>query len=663
MADSLPEQAQAEVSSFRPGTIVDGRYRVLRLIGGGGNGLVHEVEHMRTGQRLALKSLLDPTMYQRLEQEARATSILKSPRAVKIVDMGTSPTDGPYLVMELLAGQNLRELLSDAGQLPLEMTVNIALQVGECLSEAHAVGIIHRDLKPDNIHLAPGPKPNLYDVKVLDFGIVKIGHDAPVPGGSLTRTGSTVGTPYYMSLEQLRNPSGVDGRSDLFSLGVVLYECLSGRKPYDADTIGDLVYALCSGPPTDLARLRPDLPAVVSRAVMRALAPERDERHESVIDLCRELAPGGDRSVAAWIDEPQARPAAPAPRASPGPFAGAPTPSGVRPKMLSQATEIFQLPEGGSADPYLPPEPAASANPYPPLERISPDAPEKSDEGGGRRDTPTTFYVKPEGHEKPELPERVPDSQKTQMIDSSKHPSRSASGPSPVVSNPNASFPKQTNPYTKTAPFSMRPDLSGLPPPGAPLPPAFPNQSAPAPNNPPQGFGFAPPPAPGTSGVFPPPQPMGASGVFGAPPTPKTSAFPAFDPAMLPPQGMQPPGMPPQGMQGQPPGMHPPGGMPQPYMTGSNMPRVPIPGTTASGSNLPMVNIPGTTGPLPHGGNQPPAWMATSYQGAQRAPAAGGNKIAAFWNNAPQKTQIAIAAGAAALFVIIVLLLLWAVVR
>src|SRR5689334_19552092 len=137
MADSLPEQAQPEVSSFQPGTIVDGRYRVLRLIGGGGNGLVHEVEHMRTGQRLALKSLLDPTMYQRLEQEARATSLLKSPRAVKIVDMGTSPTDGPYLVMELLAGQSLRELLSDAGQLPLEMTINIALQVGECLAEAH----------------------------------------------------------------------------------------------------------------------------------------------------------------------------------------------------------------------------------------------------------------------------------------------------------------------------------------------------------------------------------------------------------------------------------------------------------------------------------------------------------------------------------------------
>ena len=304
MADNRPEQAQAEVPSFRPGTIVDGRYRVLRLIGGGGNGLVHEVEHTRTGQRLALKSLLDPTTYQRLEQEARATSLLKSQRAVKIVDMGMSPTDGPYLVMELLSGQNLRELLQDAGQLPLELMMNVAMQVGECLAEAHAVGIVHRDLKPDNIHLADGPRPGLYDVKVLDFGIVKIASDSPVPGGSLTRTGSTVGTPYYMSLEQLRNPSTVDGRSDLYSMGVVLYECLTGRKPYDADTIGDLVYALCSGPPTDITRLRPDLPAAVSRAVMRALSPNREDRQSGMVELCRELAPHADRSLTAWLNAP-----------------------------------------------------------------------------------------------------------------------------------------------------------------------------------------------------------------------------------------------------------------------------------------------------------------------------------------------------------------------
>jgi|GEM_PF-2997930 len=619
MSDSLPEQAQADASSFHPGTIVDGRYRVLRLIGGGGNGLVHEVEHVRTGQRLALKSLLDPTMYQRLEQEARATSLLKSPRAVKIVDMGTSPTDGPYLVMELLAGQSLRGLLEDAGQLPLEMTINIALQVGECLAEAHAAGIVHRDLKPDNIHLAPGPRPDLYDVKVLDFGIVKIGQDAPVPGGSLTRTGSTVGTPYYMSLEQLRNPSAVDGRSDLYSLGVVLYESLSGRKPYDVDTIGDLVYALCSGPPTDLARLRPDIPAAVSRSVMHALAPERDERHASVIDLCRELAPFGDRSVADWIDQPQVRPEIPAPRHSPGPFAGAaPTPSGVRPKMLSQATEIFQMPEGGAPVPY------------PPLESpVHAPAPTRNDNDRANRDTPTTFYVKPDVSDKPELPERAPDSQRTQMIDATKHPSRS--GPSPVTSNPNPSFPKQANPYTKTTPFGMIPDLAGLPPPGTPLPAAFPGQTP--------GFGFAPPPAP--------PSGQGASGVFAPPAGPNTSSFPV-------------PAMNQQAMPGQPPGFRPPSLPPQPHplMTGSNMQMAHIPGTMAS--NMPRTNIPGTS---PGNGMPPPAWMSTSYQAAPRQPASGTDKLFAFWANASQKTQMAMAAGAAAVFVILVLIFLWLLVR
>lgn len=653
MADSLPEQAQAEVSSFKPGTIVDGRYRVLRLIGGGGNGLVHEVEHMRTGQRLALKSLLDPTMYQRLEQEARATSLLKSPRAVKIVDMGTSPTDGPYLVMELLAGQSLRELLSDAGQLPLEMTINIALQVGECLAEAHAVGIIHRDLKPDNIHLAPGPTPNLYDVKVLDFGIVKIGHDAPVPGGSLTRTGSTVGTPYYMSLEQLRNPSGVDGRSDLYSLGVVLYESLSGRKPYDVDTIGDLVYALCSGPPTDLARLRPDLPQAACRAIMHALAPERDERHESVVDLCRELAPFGDRSISAWINEP--RPQVAPPRPSPGPFAGAaPTPSGVRPKMHSQATEVFHLPEGAPLPDFTPPK--ESFTPAPPPPPIPMPMARDDDDRSARRDTPTTFYVKPDlpekvPLEKPELPERAPDSQKTQMIDSSLQRSPSTSGPSPFTSNPNPSFPKQNNPYTKTTPFAVMPDLSNLPPPGAPLPSAFPSAPPPKPSGP--GFGFGPPPPPpGASGVFVP-------GGLNAPPAASTSAFPALSQSQV-----------------QQPGFGPPPSVPQhPMMTGPNMPMVNIPGTAMqnpmmTGSNMPrvipgtgMAQNPGATGPLPMGSNAPPAWMSTSYQGAPKPPQSGSEKLAAFWNNAPQKTQIAIAAGTAAVFVLVVLLFLWALVR
>src|SRR5262249_12080145 len=262
-----------------PGTVVDGRYRIVRSIGQGGNGAVYEVEHVRTGRKLALKALLDETGFARLEQEARAASLMKNGHTAKIIDMEPGGPTGAYMVMELLDGQSLRGLLDDAGQLPLELTVNIALQVCECLHEAHGLGIIHRDLKPENVFLCASPLPGQYDVKVLDFGVMKIADGGgAIPKSSLTRTGSTVGTPYSMSLEQLRNSSAVDARADVYSLGVVLYECLSGRKPFQADTIGDLVYALCSGPPTQLSRLRPDLPPEVAAMVMRTLSANRDDR-------------------------------------------------------------------------------------------------------------------------------------------------------------------------------------------------------------------------------------------------------------------------------------------------------------------------------------------------------------------------------------------------
>src|SRR5262245_52681294 len=194
MAKLSPEAA---ARGFPTGTVVDHRYKIVRFIGQGGAGLVHEVEHTRTGRRLAMKTLRDEAGYARLEQEAKATSLMKSEHAVKITDMGTATGEaaGHYMVMELLEGQSLRSLLDEAGQLPVELTVNIALQVCECLAEAHGHGIIHRDLKPENIVLGPSPWPAQYDVKVLDFGVVKIAVDGPIPHSSLTRTGSTVGTP------------------------------------------------------------------------------------------------------------------------------------------------------------------------------------------------------------------------------------------------------------------------------------------------------------------------------------------------------------------------------------------------------------------------------------------------------------------------------------
>ena len=325
---------EEEAPGLTAGTLIDGRYKVVRCIGQGGNGLVHEVEHVLTGRRLALKSLLDESGYGRLEQEARAASLMKNPHSVKITDMGTTPSAGPYIVMELLEGQSLRALLEETGQLPLELTVNIALQVCECLAEAHAHGIIHRDLKPDNVFLCAGAAPGSHDVKVLDFGVVKIANDGPIPNSSLTRTGSTVGTPFYMSLEQLRNSSNVDARSDIYALAVVLYECLSGSKPFQAETIGDLVYALCSGPPTHLSRLRPDLPAEVCEVIMRALSINREQRQNTMIELATQLLSHGDPNMGQWLKERRATGAAALGRSGP-PAASAiappnPTPSSVK---------------------------------------------------------------------------------------------------------------------------------------------------------------------------------------------------------------------------------------------------------------------------------------------------------------------------------------------
>jgi serine/threonine-protein kinase len=366
MAKQNP-QMDAEIA---PGTVVDGRYKVIRAIGQGGNGVVYEVEHARTGRRLALKALLDETGFARLEQEARAASLMKNGHTARIIDMEPSGPTGAYMVMELLEGQSLRALLDEAGQLPLELTANMILQCCECLHEAHALGVIHRDLKPENVFLCGSPWPGQYDVKVLDFGVMKIAGDGgAIPKSSLTRTGSTVGTPYYMSLEQLRNSSAVDLRADVYSLGVVLYECLSGRKPFQAETIGDLVYALCSGPPTPLGRLRPDLPADLCELVMRTLSANRDDRPRTMVDLAVALLPHGSPAFALWVRV-----------------------DGKQPALASRAP-LSSLPEGAPPPRPLAASPPTAKVPLEPVPGTNQAWPPPAD-GGGRRDTPTEMYVK-----------------------------------------------------------------------------------------------------------------------------------------------------------------------------------------------------------------------------------------------------------------------------
>jgi len=546
----------AEALEIAPGTVIDGRYRVVRAIGQGGNGLVHEVEHLLTGRHLALKSLIDESGLARLEQEARASSMMKNPRTVKITDMGKSGPAGPYLVMELLEGHSLRALLDEAGQLPAELTVNMALQVCECLAEAHALSIIHRDLKPDNIFLCSSAWPGQYDVKVLDFGIVKIAGEGPIPKSSLTRTGSTVGTPYYMSLEQLRNASAVDGRTDIYAMGVVMYECLSGRKPYQADTLGDLVYVICSGPPTHLSRLRPDLPVELCEVVMRMLRANRDDRPASMIEVATALLPHGNSAFGLWLKGD--KPSSPGGRA---PEAGTPTPPGLRPPVepmpkrpvMPSVTQIhpiardpmptaaWTVPEEGAVP--LPPLPTAEAAAPFVAPQAKPARPQMDSEPG-RRDTPTTMYVKDmhgplgDAPAKGSRSEPMPTQALPSLLDEASGdalPTKQIDLPTGAgmrleelqedretptrAYQPGESATSAGKPILRTLQSPSFPDpssanaaLNGAPPGGTgPLPPGPPMMMTTMPLPRPPGFGV-PPGQPGA------PMPPGAPITFGAPP-------------------------------------------------------------------------------------------------------------------------------------------------
>ncbi len=379
-------QPPPEPLELAPGTLIEGRYRVVRLIGVGGTGVVYEVEHLRTAQRLALKTLLDRAQAPRLEQEGRALAKLRSPHVVKVVDLGQATGEGasdigPYLVMTLLEGKNLRNVLESKQKLPVPLVANIAVQVCEGLDEAHRAGLVHRDLKPDNIHLTDPPDPTksheLVLATVFDFGVVKFA--AQEPTNQLTRTGSTVGTPYYMSLEQLRGSGTVDAVSDVYAFSVVLYECFAGVRPFEAGTLGDLIYAICSTTPAHLGALRPDLPADIVDVVMRGLSREKSGRPQSMRELALAFEKYADQGFTVWLRVPAA--AAPPPAdvpPPPAPVAPAPvapsastsppktttsTATGTNPQpRLMRPTERLARPVP-AAPGRLPPRPGASGPP------------------------------------------------------------------------------------------------------------------------------------------------------------------------------------------------------------------------------------------------------------------------------------------------------------
>jgi serine/threonine protein kinase len=273
-----------------PGTIVAGKFRILRPLGQGGMGSVYVVEHVITRHERALK-LLHPEMasvpevVDRFLREASAAGHIGSEHIVETFDAGTLDDGAPYLVMELLRGQTLSERL-ERGELPLSELVPILEQACSGIQAAHDAGIVHRDLKPENLFVTE--RQGRPFVKILDFGISKFD---PNRSGelSVTREGAALGTPYYMSPEQILGSRAVDHRTDVYALGVVLYECLTRQKPFLAETLPMLTVLIHEGRYTPIGALRPDLPAVFGDIVARALQRQPEDRFQSARELASAL--------------------------------------------------------------------------------------------------------------------------------------------------------------------------------------------------------------------------------------------------------------------------------------------------------------------------------------------------------------------------------------
>ena len=281
------------------GDTIDGKYRIERELAAGGMGAILLATDLATGDRVAVKVMLPAAMeidgaVTRFEREARAAAGIVSEHVVRIFHVGELANGAPFMVMEYLEGKDLGDVLGPENKsLKVREAADYVLQTCEAMAEAHKSGIVHRDLKPSNLFLLDRPDGTKI-IKVLDFGISKFSSDSPVvgkEGASLTATRTMMGSPLYMSPEQVRSAKNVDRRSDIWSLGVILYELLSGRLPFEADNAGAICAMIVADAAVPLRWMNKDLPESLEKVVMRCLAKEPAERYQDVAELAAALRP------------------------------------------------------------------------------------------------------------------------------------------------------------------------------------------------------------------------------------------------------------------------------------------------------------------------------------------------------------------------------------
>jgi len=294
------------IPGVREGEVIAGKYRIDRILGAGGMGMVVAAHHIDLDEKVAIKFLLPQVLGHqdaviRFVREARAAVKIQSEHVARVFDVARLENGAPYIVMEHLDGTDLAAWLTRDGALPVEQAVDFVLQACEAIAEAHALGIVHRDLKPANLFVIRR-RDGVLSVKVLDFGISKTtGLAGSGPDARMTKTSAIMGSPLYMSPEQMQSPRDVDSRSDIWSLGIILYELISGRPPFMADTMPELVLQVVHAEPAPLKTQRPGVPAGLEAVVKKCLEKQRGNRYESIGELAVAMLPFGPASAKASV--------------------------------------------------------------------------------------------------------------------------------------------------------------------------------------------------------------------------------------------------------------------------------------------------------------------------------------------------------------------------